>query len=288
MTRLFLLFSLLLSDLLLSAQPATDIYLCDLRLTRKDVSITNPVNITNRKGYDNQPAFHPDSELLYYVSADSTGETDIMLYDCVSKKTAAMTNTPEREYSPSVTPDKKFISCIIQRSDGAQDLGRYPVSGGNPEVLVDTLICGYYAWCDNNEVAVFVLPAPFTLHMINVKTGADKIVTDSIGRSLHTIPGERAVSFVQKKSTGTLIQKWDGDTQVITTLAEPQPAPEHDMAWTPDRRIIMSDGKKLYWNDRKKESGWREISVPGNFPAGAITRLAVNRAGDKVAVVISE
>jgi hypothetical protein len=288
MIKVLLLPFFLVIRLSVGAQPGTEIYLFDLEVKRNQVSISNGVNITSRTGYDNQPSFHPERPLVYYVSADSAGETDIMVYDYQTRKTTPLTSTAEREYSPAVTPDKNYISCVIQRSDGAQDIGRYPVSGGTAEVLVDTLICGYYAWYGDEELAVFVLPAPFTLHMINVKTGYDTIVSDSIGRSLHKVPGERAITFIQKTKNGAVIQRWDPEQHIASTVWEALPGRDYDMALMPDGKILMSDGKKLFYYQKRKRSEWNEVPVHGSFPAGNISRLAVNSAGDKIAIVISE
>ena len=40
-----------------TAQTDTDIYLFDLTHTDDGWSLTNPINISNNEGYDNQPSF---------------------------------------------------------------------------------------------------------------------------------------------------------------------------------------------------------------------------------------
>ncbi|MEJ0031081.1 MAG: hypothetical protein WDO15_12190 [Bacteroidota bacterium] len=69
----------------------------------------------------------------------------------------SITGTSEREFSPTVTPDKQFLSCIIQRDDGVQDLGKYPIDGGDPALIIDNLKVGYHVWVDNSHLALFVL-----------------------------------------------------------------------------------------------------------------------------------
>jgi hypothetical protein len=283
------IFSTLLSLLTICAfaQPGTDIYLLDLKIKGKSISVDNPVNITNRKGYDNQPFFHPEKSLIYYVSADTTGETDIMVYDFQKKQTSALTNTPEREYSPTVTPDKQFVSCIIQRSNGAQDLGKYPIDGGQPEVLINNLTVGYHAWASNDEVAIFALPGPFTLHVVNVKTKTDTIAADSIGRSLHSMLPHNSISFVQKRNGQGFIQKYDVKKKYISTIATSMTSVEYDMAWLKNM-IVMSDGKNLFYTEPGKTTEWTEIKINGTLPAGNISRMTVNRKANKIAIVVSE
>ena len=98
---------------------------------------------------------------------------------------------------------------------------------------------------------------------------------------------QTSISFVHKVSeTEWLIKKInsDGSIESITTTL---PGRE-DLTWTPDGKIIMSDGKKLFYFQPGKTSSWQEIAMPANMPAGAITRLSVNSKGDQVAIVVAE
>ncbi|MFM7856050.1 MAG: hypothetical protein ACKO96_30055, partial [Flammeovirgaceae bacterium] len=50
------------------AQTGSEIFLFDVKSKKGNVSLTNPQNITNHKGYDNQPSFHRTEPLVYYSS----------------------------------------------------------------------------------------------------------------------------------------------------------------------------------------------------------------------------
>lgn len=271
-------------------QPGTEIYLFDMKVKKGGVFITNARNITNRKGYDNQPFFHPDKSLLYYVSADTSGRTDIVAYDYKEQSTARLTHTSEREYSPTVTPDKKFISCIVQRDNGVQDVCKYPVNGGAASVIINSLQVGYHAWADDSMLAVFVLGdsvKPNTLHGYFTKTGRDTVLASNIGRSLHRVPGGRSISFVHKETPERWLIKQlmpGGDIAVLGAT----PAGREDMAWTPDGGILISDSKQILYHAPGTPWGWQTVDIV--FPAGlqAISRLAVSVRGDKIAVVMSE
>ena len=123
-------------------QQASEIYLFDIQTSENGMELVRPRNISRHPGYDNQPHFHPDKPLLFYSSFNDDGRSDIRVYQLETDKTDSLTNTTEREYSPTVTPDGRFVSCIIQRDDGAQDLGKYPIGGGKPTVLINDLIVG--------------------------------------------------------------------------------------------------------------------------------------------------
>lgn len=287
--KLLLLFAGLLASLFLNAQTGSDILLFDLKVTKNKITLSHPKNITNQAGYDNQPYFHTDKPLIYYSSFNDEGRADIKSYNHKTGETTAITQTNEREYSPTLTPDKTSLSCIIQRDNGAQDLGKYPIDGGDPAVIVDNMTVGYHAWADNSHLALFILGDPQTLHYLRLPTKEDTVLANNIGRSLHKIPGERAISFIQKKDDANWeIKKLGSETMVISTIASTLPGRE-DIAWTADGKIISSDGTKIYFLDPAKGNKWEEVTMhDGVNLLKGVTRLAVSSKGDKLAVVVAE
>ena len=258
----------------------------DLSVKKSKVIVGTPENVTNRPGYDNQPNFHPDKPILYYTSANAEGITDLMEYNFKTKKSRQITNTAEREYSPTVTPDKKSLSCIIQRDNGAQDLGTYPIDGGEAIVLINTLTVGYHAWINPESLLLFVLGDTMMLQRYDLRSKQNTIITKSIGRSLHKIPNTTSMSFVQKISIGMNVLNRlnaDGSIEPIVNLLNAR----EDLTWAPDGKIIMSDGRKLFFFQPGESTVWTEIEGP-DMPAGTITRLAVSIDGNKLAIVVSE
>lgn len=268
------------------APPGTEIYLFDLMLKKKNVSLSNPQNITNRPGYDNQPFFHPDKPLIYFSSADEEGRTDIKVYDYQKKTTTQFTATQNREYSPTVTPDKKFISCIIQTDSGQQNLGKYPIDGGNPELIITNLTVGYHAWVDADNLVLFVLGEPNTLRWYSVQDKKDFIVGEKIGRSLHKIPGTHSISYVDKSQPEWMIHSLAGkdvpSEMIFQTVNQ-----KEDLAWAPEYKMFMSDGEQImFWQPGLYE--WVPVELPSEISLKGITRLAINSKGNKLAVVVSE
>jgi Tol biopolymer transport system component len=271
------------------SQAGSEILLFDLSTKKGHLILSNPKNTTNHVGYDNQPSFHSDKPLMYYTSFNEDGRADVKIYNYKTGETKSLTKTNEREYSPTLTPDGKFISCIIQRDNEAQDLGKYPVDGGQPIVLIDNLIVGYHAWLDQDRVICFVLGQPQTLHIYNLKTKEDKMVAENIGRSLHHIPNKNAMSFVKKTTeTEWSVMQLDNETLAITKLIDTMPQRE-DLCWSPEGRMIMSNGTKIYSIDPTKEKEWIELKVKsGNELLKGVTRLVINKKGNKLAVVVAE
>lgn len=270
-------------------QADSEILLFDVKVEKGKMVVSNPMNISNHIGYDNQPSFHPSKPLVYYASFNEEGRSDIKVYNYQLKTTTSLTQTPEREYSPTCTPDGKYISCIIQRDNDAQDLGKYPVNGGEAITLISNLIVGYHSWIDQNNLIVFVLGDPVTLRWVDLATGKDQILAENIGRSLHKIPKTKAMSFVHKKSENEwIINSLDIASKKISPLIAAL-AGREDMAWTQGGDIVMSDGTKLFICNPSKKENWEEVELrSGTMKVEGITRLALSQNGKKLAMVVSE
>lgn len=273
-------------------QAGSEILLFDLAMQKDHVSISNPKNITNHKGYDNQPSFHIDLPIVYYSSFDEDGRADIKYYNYKTGVTTQLTKTPEREYSPTLTLDKQFVSCIIQRDNGAQDLGKYPVEGGEALIILNDMTVGYHIWADNSHLALFILGKenkPNTLHYLRLPTKSDTIIAENIGRSLHKVPGENAFSFVHKITEAKwFIKKYNPRKSVISVITATLPNQE-DMCWTPDGKIIMSGNNQIFWMDPKKDKTWKEVQVgSGAELLKGVTRLNVSADGKLLAIVVAE
>jgi Periplasmic component of the Tol biopolymer transport system len=295
MKQLFTLF-FTLSVLFCSAQPATEIFLFDIKVTNGQVTLSNAKNISKHKGYDNQPFFHPDQPVIYYSSFDDSSRSDIKFYNYQTKQTSNLTLTREREYSPTVTPDGNFVSCIVQRDNGAQDLAKYPINGGKPEILINHLKVGYHAWADDNKLFLFVLDDSInnSLHHYYLDKNADTVIAENIGRSLHKIPGQNAMSFVQKISDKQyVVKKYDLNTGVISSIIAALPG-QDQLCWLKDNIALMSDGTKLFsFRENSftelKDRKWQPVIIQGDTSMlKGITRLAVNVENTKLAMVVNE
>jgi len=267
------------------AQPATEVYIFDLQFGEGEMQIANPVNVSNHKGYDNQPHFLEDGSLLYVSSIN--GQTDVYHYSNGSSK--QITATPGGEYSPTPTPDSEHFSTILLEPDGTQLLWQYnfDVKGNKPVLLAAGLKVGYHAWVSDHQIAAFVLGEPNTMQLIDVSTGQSQIIGESIGRSLHRIPGTDYFSYIQNDDTGNSeIRSYDLKTGISELLIR-SVENSQDCAWTQNGTLIMGSGSKLFrWSKGMTE--WKLIADISSFNLDGITRLAVNKDMSKIALVVSE
>lgn len=272
-------------------QTGSEILLFDMKVKKGRILLSNNLNITNHKGYDNQPSFHPDQPIIYYSSFDDSNRSDIKYYNFKTKKTVNFTTTKDREYSPTVTPDRKFISCIIQRENGVQDLGKYPMEGGNPKVLINTLKIGYHTWVSKDQLLLFVLDdsTSNSLHYYNLSDHSDSVIAINIGRSLHKIPGQQAMSFVQKVSEKEgIIKRLDLITGIITTVTSTLHGQDH-IAWLQNNILLTGNGTKLFSFQIGIDKEWQLVIVEGDVSEiKGISRVATNSSNTKLAVVVSE
>ena len=67
------------------AQPDTEVYLVDMNTSNGKIQLSNPRNISNNQGYDNQPSFFDKNEIIF--ASTRQGQTDILKFNvflCIS------------------------------------------------------------------------------------------------------------------------------------------------------------------------------------------------------------
>src|SRR4029450_3257357 len=246
-----------------AAPPDTEVFLASLSIKGDTVEIGPPVNISNSPGYDNQPSFTPDGRSILFTSvrgdrkpdpanSAATG-SDIYRYDIAGQQLTRVTDTPESEYSPLVTPDGAHFSTIRVEADGTQRLWRFTLDGKNPDlVLVDVKPVGYHAWINSGTLALFVLGSPATLQIADVKRGKADVVARDIGRSIQRMPGGE-ISFVARQASSagqppvlTISQLTPASRAIVPLVRAPAGATDADVAWTPEGLLLMASGGTPY------------------------------------------
>jgi hypothetical protein len=285
MKKIFLIIILLISSFVKS-QTDTEIYLFDLIQNDSVLSISNPINISENKGYDNQPSFLIDGSGILY-SSTRFDQTDIVLYNIENQTKAWLTNTLGSEYSPLQTPNKKYFSAIYLDNDDTQLLWKYTFRRKKPKVLIENLTVGYHAWLNKNIIVSFVLGDPATLEVSNLKYKIKYPIDKNIGRSIHKIPGTELVSFISLEHEDAeiySINPLNSEKEFLADALEDS----QDMAWTTDQTIIMGRDDKLYKLKVGVDKTWIEFASLKPLKLTGITRIAVSPLGNKIAIVVDE
>ena len=279
----------ILAPLQIFAQGNTDIHLFDLSIDQDGLKLINHKQITDRPGYDNQVHFSKDRYKLYYSSVNESGLTDLYEYDLITRNERQITTTfLSSEYSPTPTPDNKYVSCIRQGADGSQNLVKYPISGDGPAtVLIDNHLVGYHIWLDQQRVLSFILNGDSNdMYVHDLKTGKETMLAKNIGRCFKHIPESESVSFVQlNKAEGSEIKSIDKSTLEIKNITKTIKDIQ-DYAWIGQDLMIMGDGSAVYlW---RPATGWEKQLDLSDHKLNGITRMAFNPRSNQLAVVCDE
>ena len=284
--RIFsLTFSFLFASLFLQAQPDTDVYLFKINNNDGAYSFTDLVKVTDRKGYDNQAYFTPDSKSLRFTSMKEGEKSDIFKYVIETGEMTNLTNTPNSsEYSPISMPDGEHFSVVmVEEDDKTQKLWQFPNEGGEGKrVFEDIEPVGYYTWYRDTEAAMFILGETFTLQAATIEEGKPKVIADKIGRSIHTIPGTEQVSFVNKESDEKwTINRWDPESGEISLLTETLAGSE-DYCWHPAGFMIMNKGSELFMHGPTSDGKWESL---GDLGVGEFYRVNISPDGEYLVVI---
>ena len=276
-------------DSIATAAPTSNVLLAPLDTTGRTVSLGPRTPVTQRPGYDNQPAFTPDSKALLWTSI--RGEQSDIYRQSVGTgdtSTTRLTETSVSEYSPTPRP-RGGLSIVRVEEDGRQRLWHYSAQGEPREPIfpgADSV--GYHAWLDRNRVALFVLGTPPTLHVAHTATGRDTVIASRIGRSLRAVPGESAVSFVRVRADSTTaVHRLEDEEGALRTrlLTETPGAGTGDFhAWTPGGTLLMATEQGLQaWHPDTPE--WRTVAPLEDL---TVSRLAVSPSAEWIALVDTE
>jgi len=267
------------------APPATDVWIADLAREGDAWTLAVPRNLTDRDGYDNQPAFTADGRTLLYT-AFLDGQTDVHAIDVASGAVRRLTATPESEYSPTPYAGGARFSVVRVEADGTQRLWSFAADGTDPRLLArEPAGVGYHAWLDERRLALFVLGDPFTLRMLDLDSGVATVVAERIGRSLHRVPESAQASFVGREGDEVAIFAVDFAGTNRRRLAAAPPTVERDYAWTPDGVLLAFVGGKLLRQRPGVDADWVETADVASLGIRNVSRLAVSPDGARLAFV---
>jgi dipeptidyl aminopeptidase/acylaminoacyl peptidase len=280
----------LLASTLAAQAPASDpeIYLLPLSVSGPKITVGKPVNITNRPGYDNQPAFSPDGRVVYYTSTREDSQADIYKYNIAAKTTERLTKTaPESEYSATVMPSHERISVVRVEKDSTQRLWSFTLAGNDDRlVLPDIKPVGYHAWLSPFHLALFVLGTPNSLVLVDTRSGNEQVLARDIGRSLLPLPRGHGFTYLaHHDSTWVLTEVRLNASNDSVRYTRPLVTLPHGMnfvAWVGDT-LLGGAGTKLFtW---KAGDQWAELVDLESEGLTHISRIAVSPDFRTLAIV---
>jgi len=265
-----LLFFLFSSSLILAQLPKTNIYLFNFKMVDTKMVLNNGKYLSgfNPNGYNNQPSFISNDEILISSNHYDETQTDVIKLNLKLKKLTRVTATQQGEYSPTLLPNRREFSVIRE------------VLGKGKEALADENTVGYHSWINGSELATFLVGDPHKLVVHNLIDGTRKLIANRPGRSL--ISQDGVLLYVQKATADTwYIKVYDpltGDSQIITKTV---PGAE-DMAMLSDGSIIMTSGSQLYMlspDTLSMDAGtqWLKVADLSAYGLNNLSRISMRR-----------
>ncbi len=272
--------------------PDREIHLFELSLKDGSYRLQKGINISNNKGYDNQPYFTPDNKALLFVSQRDTkqAQTDVYEYTIETKKTKQLTDTPHSEYSPKPIGDSGNVSFVSEGFNPYQTVYQLDAKTKEQTWLLNSKEpVGYYQYNDSTGDVLFWSRYGWSVQYLNVKTSQNRFVSgNAIPSTPQQIPNSNRFSFVHRQTNGQVwIKAFDPKDFSITPIA-PILDSNYDYGWAPNGDILRFDDNKLsVWPKGNDGFSWTVGQDLSALIKGKIGRLAISDDGKYLALVES-
>ncbi len=220
----------------------------------------------NAKGYNNQPYFISEKEILISSNKGDPSQTDIYYYDLKNKVEKQITHTTGHEYSPRVSPlypgdltvvfvpkDESNKQHLIRFSQEQADAIEAPVN------LLDerTGKIGYYRHLHDKKWVCFLVDSPNVMAICEEGKVAKKIFAAEIGRSFEVV-NKNEIVFVHKILTDKwLLKKYNVNTGKAEIIIQ-MPNGIEDFALLPNGAVICATDSKILLA-RQGKTNWNEV-----------------------------
>jgi len=268
----------------LAQLPETDLWLFDLEKKENVYQAVNPRNITNRPGYDNQPAFTTDGRSILYVSIRGDGQADIYRYDIKSKLQTNLTKSKVSEYSPTILPDESGFSVVVVEADSTQRVWMMAFDGSFMKFASDvTDSVGYHSWLNADTLLYYKLTEPHSLHALSLKTGRDVWICDQPSRAFRKTGAGSQFIYAIKTGNALEFRIYKPATKESRVYAS-YPSPNEDFVWHPELGLVKAENADLL-RFHEKTGKWETLFSFAGAGIKKITRFAFDPKTKRLVVV---
>jgi len=268
-----------------NAVPESDVYLVQAIFRNGSIAFGGVKNITERPGYDNQPSFDINGNLLY-VSIREDKQAEIYKYDMEKKFISKFTVSKTSEYSPRQCPDGKFISHVTVEKDSTQRIWKTDIATGLFQKILteksDSI--GYYTWLNDSTIAFAKITKPMSLWSTNIKSGKETFLASDIGRSM-SVSGEGLLYYTHMIENKRWLMRVEEDGK-HQPLIEFQDGASEDFCFAPGNIILNAKNGMLYFTDHDFSKGWKATADWERAGIKNIQRLALSPDGKWLALVV--
>jgi hypothetical protein len=271
-----------------AGEPDTEIHLFDLTLKAGKYTVKNGRNISNNKGYDNQPYFTEKDNSILFVSMRDTKQTDVFEYNLQSNKIIQLTDTPHSEYSPKTVGKSGNVSFVSEGFNPYQSVWQLDRKSKKQSWLLNSKEpVGYYQFNQSTGDVLFWSRYGWSVQYLNLKRDESRFVSgNAIPSSPQQIPNSDLFSFVHRQTNGEVwIKAFDPKDFSVTPIA-PIYDNNFDYAWAPNGDILRFNDNQLFtWPAANKGYGWSAGQDLTQYFEGKIGRLVVSNNGKYIAMV---
>ena len=276
--------SLFFASSLAAQLPETDIWLFKIQKKENVYTYSNPLNITHRAGYDNQPNFSLDGKSILYVVIDSTKQADIYQYNISRKAAINLTRSEVSEYSPTILPNGLGFSCVVVEKDSSQRVWKFNLDGKFQSIAHDgTDSIGYHTWLNMDTLLYYKLTNPHSLRVLNTKSNEDHWLCDHPTRAFKKIGNLSQFIYAIKDSVHTEFRIYNPSLRESKVYAT-YPTANEDFIWHPELGLIKSENADLM-RYNEQASKWEVLFSFSNLGIIKITRFVFDSKTKQLAIV---
>jgi len=260
--------------------PKCNLYQFTITEKAEGFSVLYPKFLTgfNKEGYNNQPSFASDFDVLLTSNYGDNGSTEVIKLNLFENKLTRVTSTKQSEYSPTAA-NKNYFSTVRVETDGTtQTLTLYPnnMDSSPRRFLPDVDNVGYHSWISDSKVALFLVDESqgHVLAIGDVYEESVRQIVSNVGRTLK-FDGDHKLFFVHKSIDKWFIKEYNTDTRKIRTIVETLEEVE-DFELLRNGTFICGKGSKLYFYNRAV-AGWTVITDLEDYGIDSISRIAVRK-----------
>lgn len=284
------LFSLFISTYCFAQMPETDIWLVNLVKKEGKYNYEKPLNITNRKGYNNQPSFTEDNKGIYFVCDKVSNQTDVFIYNIKNKTANPICQTRESEYSPTLTTDNKFLTCVVVLTDSSQQLFNYDWHEPKTEPIEiakgipNTDSVGYFTWLNKDTVLYYKLTEPHSLRALDITTNKDVWICDHPTRAFKKIGNTSQFIYGIKKDSSSVEFRIYNPALRQSKVYATYPSVNEDFVWNNELGLIKSENSDLL-NYNPLTKNWDLLFSFSNIGIKKITRFIFDSKNKRLVIV---
>lgn len=265
--------------------PDSEIYLFSIDKKDDTYSFTNGKNISNNKGYDNQPSFSLDGKSIFFTTSRRENNFDIFEYNLTNNKISPVITSPDNEYTAK-NLDENTITFVREGKDQTMTVFRFDQRTKKETLAFNVKEpIAYYAFNKNADALVWVRYGSM-MNFVNTEKSINRYVANYAQPSVpHLIPNTDKFSFMQRHPDDSLwIKEFDPSNEAVRPIVQSKDG-KKDYAWMPDGSLLMGSGNKLYRFDEKTDRDWQMLADLSSFGIKDITRLSVSPNGKHLALV---